>query len=121
MRQSPRHPELTIHKDGRIYDTNQGKWLNINKTHSSSFKGPIAFWTTNGKTYTLSIAKMLYETYVSETELKKEYTIEFKNGDENDINVGNLKRVRRYEKESKDSRNFSHDSWMNGSNDIYIL
>ena len=120
MRQSPKYPELTVHKDGRIFDTNQSKWLNVNRTHSSSFKGPVAFWTTNGRTHTLSIIKMLYETYVSEQELKREYTIEFKNGDENDIRVENLKKVKKYEKEVKEMRNFSHDSWM-GGNDIYIL
>lgn len=119
-RPSPRHPELMITPDGRIYDSENGKWLSVHTQHGTSLKGPVAYWTTNGKTYTLAVAKLVYETYISKEQIRNEWVIDFKNGNELDLSLSNLKKTKRWEKESKEMRNFSHDSWM-GGNDIYIL
>jgi hypothetical protein len=120
IKKSPRYPELNIYSDGRIFDTVQNKWLNINTMHGCSYKGPIALWCTGGKTYTLQVSKMLYEAHVCESELKKDWSIEFKNGDETDLRPENLKKIKKFDKEPKLMRNFMHDSWF-GGDDIYIL
>jgi hypothetical protein len=109
-----------VHLDGRIYDTDQGKWLSMHKDHCCSYRGPVCYWTTNGKTYTLPVARMVYETFVSKDELRKDWIIEFKDGNELNIKPENLKKIKRYEKDSKVIRTFSHDSWL-GGDDIYIL
>jgi hypothetical protein len=121
VKKSPRYPELDVYADGRIYDTVLNKWLNINAMHGCSYKGPVALWSTGGKTYTLQVSKILYEAHVCESELKKDWSIEFKNGDETDIRPENLTKVKKYERDYKVMRNFMHDSWLNGSDDIYML
>ena len=119
MRQSPRYPEITVYPDGRMFDTDTGKWLNITRIHAQSTKGPVCNWSTNGRTHVLSVAKILYETYVSERVMDSSSTVGFKDGDEGNIDVSNLKKVKKWERESKEVREFVHDSWM-GGDDIYL-
>jgi hypothetical protein len=119
MRQSPRYPEITVYPDGRMFDVDQERWLNVNQIHSQSTKGPVCSWTTNGKTHSLSVAKILYETYVSENIIQDAYTVGFKDGDESNIDIKNLKKVKKWEREPKEAREFLHDPWMNGDGCIF--
>lgn len=117
---SPRHPELLVYRDGRIYDAYQAKWINLVHIHQLSARGPIALWTTLGKTYTLDVLKMVYETFITEDILtSSSWMIDFKSG--NEIKPENLKKTKKYEKDIQDTRPVvSHESWMNGHDDIYM-
>ena len=120
MRQSPRYSEITVYTDGRMFDTDTGRWLNITRIHAQSTKGPVCNWTTCGKTIVLSVAKMIYETYVSERVMDNSCTVGFKDGNEDNIEVANLKKIRKWERESKEVRDFKHEPYLNGHDCIYL-
>ena len=118
-RPSPRHPELMIYMDGRVYDSNQMKWVNLVHTHQYSPRGPIAMWSTLGKTYQIDVLKMIYETYISKETIQGHWMIDFRRGKE--IKPENLVKKRKYEKEEKVIRpSYEQTCWMNGNDDIYL-
>jgi len=67
--------------------------------HQHTFRGPVAYWSTVGKTYTLDVLKMVYEAHVSREMLTNSWIICFREG--NEINPENLKKTRKYEKNEK--------------------
>jgi hypothetical protein len=116
---SPRHPELMIYMDGRIYDSVLMKNINLVSIHQYSARGPIALWTTMGKTYSLDVIKLVYETYVSKEMLQTQWMVDFREGKE--IKPENLKKTRKYEKDNNKTRPIlERTCWMNGNDDIYI-
>jgi hypothetical protein len=117
---SPRHPELMIYRNGRIYDTNLGKHINMAQAHGiPSIRGPVAYWTTVGKTYHLDVLKMVYETYVSTEMMTNGWAFDFRNGTE--VKPENIKKTRRHDKNSAIIKPMvTHESWMNGNDDIYM-
>lgn len=116
---SPRYPELMVYRDGRIYDSTQMKSINLISLHQCPARGPIALWTTMGKTYSLDVLKMVYETYISEDILQGHWMIDFRDG--KDIKPENLKKTRKYEKDNKVIRPImDRTCWMNGNDDIYM-
>jgi hypothetical protein len=118
-RPSPRHPELMIYMDGRVYDSNQMKWVNLVYTHQYSPRGPIALWSRLGKTYQIDVLKMIYETYISKETIQSHWMVDFKRGKE--IKPENLVKKKKYEKEEKVIRpSYEQTCWMNGNDDIYM-
>jgi len=118
-RPSPRYPELMIFTDGRIYDANACKWVNTSSIHQHTFRGPVAYWSTVGKTYTLDVLKMVYEAHVSREMLTNSWIICFREG--NEINPENLKKTRKYEKNEKIIKTYvGHDCWLNGDDCLYM-
>lgn len=116
---SPRHPELLVHRDGRIYDTAQSKWVNLVHTHQYSPRGPIAVWTTLGKTYQLDVLKMIYETYVTTETIQAHWMVDFRAGKE--LKPENLVKKRKYERDEKVMKQSSEQiCWMNGNDDVYL-
>lgn len=117
---SPRHPEIMVYRNGRMYDTVQDKWINTVYSHPiPSIKGPVAYWTTMGKLYNLDVLKMVYETYISTEVLMNHWTLEFKNGTE--VMPENIRKTKRHHKNDIIVRPVvQHDSWMNGDSDIYL-
>jgi len=118
-RPSPRYPELMVYRDGRIFDSVQMKSLNLVSIHQHSSRGPIAYWTTVGKTYNLDVLKMVFETYVSTEIIGNHWMIDFRVGDE--IKPENLKKTKKHEKEYKEVRPvIDHDCWLNGHDCVYM-
>lgn len=117
-RSSPRYPELMVFRNGKIYDSNTGKILNLVEIHQNSSRGPVAYWSTVDKTYTLDVLKMVYETYVSGEILTNNWMIDFRDG--TDIIPENLKKTRKHEKNNPTTRPVGEfDSWM-GGDEIYM-
>jgi hypothetical protein len=72
-----------------------------------------------GKTYSLDVIKLVYETYVSKEMLQTQWMVDFREGKE--IKPENLKKTRKYEKDNNKTRPIlERTCWMNGNDDIYI-
>ena len=119
VKSTPRFPELLMTEDGRVYDSIRDKWINIIHNHNHSFNGPAAYYHQNGKTVTLNILRLLYETYISHEVLKSDCAISLVKGDE--IHYTNLKKSNRWKKENpvKQEKGEQHSCWMGGDS-IYI-
>ena len=121
MREIPRYQELMMTRDGRIWDTAKERWINIHYNHNNSHKGPVAYYQVDGRSITLNVLRLMYETYITEGELKNDCVIEFKDG----ITMcpENLKKISKWKKsevsEAKRDRAERYSCWMGGDS-IYI-
>lgn len=112
-----RHPklsELDIFEDGRIYDTSESRFVNVNYNHSGA-KGVMAYWSTSGKRYVLDVSKLVYEAFIEKDVISTSYTIKVKAG--MPFHLSNLYKVRKFERDGYNIREDKHDSWY--SDDIY--
>lgn len=119
-RYSKRYPELLVYPDGRAYDTHQKKWLTIRKTHQSSHKGAVLYWSIYKKTYYIHIARLIYEVFILDGLLTKGWSVDYINGNDNDIRPDNIVKVSRSEiSNKKPDKDESFSMWM-GSDSIYM-
>lgn len=119
LRRHPKFHELLVYQDGRIYDTNQDKFVNLIFNHQNSIPGPVAYWTTLGRTYTLNVLKILYETYVFEGEMTKEYKICLKDTSK-PIHPTNLRKMKRFERQAHNIKPVAElDTWL-GPDSVYM-
>ena len=119
-RYSKRYPELLVYPDGRAYDTNQDKWLNLLHQHNCHYVGAVLYWGVYKKTYYIPAARLVYECFVLDGLLTKGWSITYINGDHKDLRPENLKKVPRNEVGIKDKeKDDTFSMWM-GSDTIFM-
>jgi hypothetical protein len=114
----PRHLELLVYEDGRIYDTSEERFLSIMENHSGSFDGPMAIWRSCGKSYTINICRAIYEAFngpvSSEFTVKRIDTFA-------PASLKNIKKVPKYQRDAgRDLKEFTSSDWM-GPDSVYLL
>jgi hypothetical protein len=114
LKQHPTIRELHVSEDGRLYDSTQECFINVNTNPGGSLP-VVAYWQTNGNRYTLDVLKLMYETYIQNNKLKKEFKVVFKEG--TTLHVSNLRKTKKTEKKGYNSKEERHDSWL--QDDIY--
>lgn len=120
MREVPSYPFLEISREGRVRFKNSEHFLNIHHNHSSSVTGPAVYIRVNNSTTIVSVARILYETYIKESKMHRLETVCFKDMDESNLSLDNLELVdcrRKKPKRFKQSKplNIEFDNWLQDS------
>jgi hypothetical protein len=121
IRKSKQHPELLVSNTGNIYRAETGQRINISQNHCYA-RGSVIAYKNNGRHKTLSVAKLVCETFIKE--LDRDEYISFKDGNETNITVDNIEifKVQKSNRGRKPKRKESdetYSTWMNGHEELY--